>query len=34
MLTIDEIKDVKYRTNRGGSFYNAEDVDSYIDHLI
>lgn len=27
MLTIDEIKDVKFRTNRGGSFYKAEDVD-------
>ena len=34
MLTIDEIKDVKFRTNRGGSFYKAEDVDSFIDDVI
>ena len=31
---IDEIKDVKFRTNRGGSFYKAEDVDSFIDDVI
>ncbi len=34
MLTIDEIKDVKFRTKKGGSFYNAEDVDSFIDEVI
>ena len=34
MLTIDEIKDVKFRTNRGQSFYKAEDVDAFIDEVI
>lgn len=34
MLTIDEIKEVKFRTNRGGTFYKAEDVDSFIDDVI
>lgn len=34
MLTIDEIKDVKFRTNRQGTFYKAEDVDSFIDEVI
>ncbi len=34
MLTIDEIKDVKFRTKKGGTFYNAEDVDAFIDEII
>lgn len=34
MLTIDEIRDVKFRTKKGGAFYNAEDVDSFIDEII
>lgn len=34
MLTIDEIKDVKFRTGRGQSFYKAEDVDAFIDEVV
>ncbi|MCH5202877.1 MAG: DivIVA domain-containing protein [Oscillospiraceae bacterium] len=34
MLTIDEIKDVKFRTGRGQSFYRAEDVDAFIDEVV
>lgn len=34
MLTIDEIKDVKFRTGRGASYYKAEDVDAFIDEVV
>lgn len=34
MLTIDEIKEVKFRTGRGSSYYRAEDVDAFIDEVV
>lgn len=34
MLTIDEIKDVKFRTGRGSAYYKAEDVDAFIDEVV
>jgi cell division initiation protein len=34
MLTIDEIKEVRFRTGRGNAFYKAEDVDAFIDEVV
>jgi cell division initiation protein len=34
MLTIDEIKEVRFRTGKGNTYYKADDVDAFIDEVV